>query len=79
MNFFKFKHLKEVNMNYTTHFKSCMNYSWKSLQSSYYFFIHGIYPDVYEYNGSINTENLSALIRCNNIISKLKVRNSKNK
>ena len=74
---FRFKHLKEVNINYTSHFRDCMKYSWKSLQSSYYFFIHGIYPDVYKYDGSTNTENLSVLIKSNNIIYKLKLKNSK--
>ena len=77
MNMFRFKHLKEINMSYTTHLKGSMIYSWKALQSSYYFFIHGIYPDVYKYNGSTNTENLSILIKCNNIISKLQLKNSK--
>lgn len=47
-----FNHLESVGQNYTEHLNDSMNYSWKSLKSSFYFFVHGIYPDVFETSGS---------------------------
>ena len=66
---FKFKHLKDVNMTYKNHLKESMRYSFKALQSSYYFFIHGIYPDIYTYNGSTNTKKLLLEIKLRNFIN----------
>lgn len=66
---FKFKHLKDVNMTYTYHLKESMIYSFKALQSSYYFFIHGFYPDVYKCNGSENIKNLLLQIKLRNYIN----------
>ena len=48
----QFKHLQELNITYTEHFKNSMSYSIQSLKASFYFFIHAIYPDVYLTNGS---------------------------
>lgn len=47
-----FTHLESVGQTYTEHFNDSMNYSWRSLKSSFYFFVHGIYPDVFETSGS---------------------------
>lgn len=47
-----FNHLESVGQNYTEHFNDSMSYSWTSLKSSFYFFVHGIYPDVFETSGS---------------------------
>ena len=60
-----FKHLSELNVSYTKHFKHSMYYSFVSLKSSYYFFIHAIYPDVYVTNGSTNIKALHNLINQN--------------
>jgi hypothetical protein len=40
-----------------------MNYSWNSLKSSFYFFAHGLYPDVFETSGSTTILNLSSVIQ----------------
>lgn len=47
-----FRHLDYVNQNYSEHLKDSMSYSWESLKGSFYFFCHGIYPDIFEKNGS---------------------------
>ena len=47
-----FVHLKNEKMNYSTHFFRAFHISWLCLKASYYLFIHAIYPDVYEYDGS---------------------------
>lgn len=48
----QFNHLESVGQTYTEHFSDSMNYSWNSLKSSFYFFCHGFYPDVFETSGS---------------------------
>lgn len=45
-------HLKENNITYYNHFKRSMIFSYKSLQASLCFFIHAIYPNIYEDTGS---------------------------
>lgn len=47
-----FNHLESVGQSYTEHLNDSMNYSWNSLKSSFYFFCHGIYPDIFETSGS---------------------------
>ena len=48
----QFKHLGEVNQNYTEHFKDSIKYSWIALKGSFYFLCHAIYPDSFEKSGS---------------------------
>jgi hypothetical protein len=65
---FKFNHLEKLNMTYFSHFKMSMNYSLYSLKSSYYFFIHALYPDIYKSNGSNNIHELSNILRYNDFV-----------
>lgn len=58
-----FNHLESVGQNYTEHFSDSMNYSWNSLKSSFYFFCHGFYPDVFETSGSKTILDLSSVIQ----------------
>jgi len=58
-----FNHLESVGQSYTEHFSDSMNYSWKSLKSSFYFFAHGIYPDVFEKSGSDTILDLKNIIQ----------------
>jgi hypothetical protein len=55
----RFKHLKDLNVTYNTHFKHSMSYSLQSLKASYYFFIHSIYPDIYKDKGSLSIKKLN--------------------
>lgn len=59
----KFKHLTEVNQEYDNHFKDAMHYSWLSLKSSFFFFIHAIYPDAFKSNGSENIKKINTIIQ----------------
>ena len=47
-----FKHLKSVNMSYSTHMKHSLNISKLLFTSSYKAFIHSILPFVYETSSS---------------------------
>ncbi len=47
-----FQHLKEVKQNYIEHFFNAMLYSFLSLKASFYFFIHAIWPDIFQIDGS---------------------------
>jgi hypothetical protein len=47
-----FKHLERINKGYFEHFVHAMSYCFISLSASFYFFIHAIYPDVFEFDGS---------------------------
>lgn len=58
-----FKHLQIINQTYCCHFCDCMCYSWSSLKSSFYFFLHGIYPDIFQHNGSETILELNDKIR----------------
>ena len=60
-----FTHLKMLNVSYTKHFKHSMYYSFQSLKSSYYFFVHAIYPDFYTTNGSTTIKKLHETINGN--------------
>jgi hypothetical protein len=48
----EFNHLIATEQTYFTHFKNAMFYSYTSLKASFYFFIHGIYPDFFLFDGS---------------------------
>lgn len=47
-----FYHLLKVRQSYKAHFKDALYYSQLSLQASYYFFMHALYPDIYTNHGS---------------------------
>lgn len=57
-----FKHLERINKRYVEHFVHAMSYCFISLSASFYFFIHGIYPDVFEFDGSKQIRYLNELL-----------------
>jgi hypothetical protein len=61
----RFIHLQILKVSYTKHFKHSMYYSFQSLKSSYYFFVHAIYPDYYTTNGSTTIKQLNETINGN--------------
>lgn len=61
----RFTHLQILKVSYTKHFKHSMYYSFQSLKSSYYFFVHAIYPDYYTTNGSTTIKQLNETINGN--------------
>jgi hypothetical protein len=56
-------HLQFANQTYFEHLKDSMKYSWKSFKSCFYFFIHGIIPDVYTDAGSVEIHELDIMIQ----------------
>ena len=58
----KFCHLEKVNQNYLTHFNDAIFYSFISMKASFCFFIHSIYPDLFEFDGSQIIENLNNIL-----------------
>lgn len=63
LNSQQFNHLESVGQTYTEHLSDSMNYSWKSLKCSFYFFCHGFYPNVFETNGSSTIIELHSVIQ----------------
>ena len=57
-----FKHLERINKGYFEHFFHAMSYCFISLSASFYFFIHAIYPDVFESDGSKQIRYLNELL-----------------
>ena len=45
-------HLSDNDISYFEHLKRSMKYSGKSIKASFFFFIHAIFPNVFETNGS---------------------------
>ena len=58
----KFHHLDQVNQTYLTHFYDAISYSYISMKASFCFFVHSIYPDLFEYEGSQLIENLNNIL-----------------
>jgi hypothetical protein len=56
------KHLKYVKQGYFKHLFDAFGYSFISLKASIYFFIHGIFPDLFEFNGSNEIQNLNTVL-----------------
>jgi hypothetical protein len=57
-----FKHLKYVKQGYFEHLIDALSYSFVSLKASIYFFIHGLYPDLFEFDGSTHINNLNTIL-----------------
>jgi hypothetical protein len=57
-----FYHLKRVKQTYIEHFRDSFTYSFICLQASFYFFIHSLWPDLYEFDGSITIKRLNEYI-----------------
>jgi hypothetical protein len=47
-----FNHLKLMKISYFNHFLRAIKISFTCLCASYYLFIHAIYPDIYQFNGT---------------------------
>ena len=57
-----FEHLKKVKQTYLEHFQDGTTFCYLSLKASFYFFIHALWPDIYEYNGSKTISHLHMII-----------------
>jgi len=53
-----FSHLNRVKQHYWEHFFDAISYSFMAFKASCYFFVHAIYPDFFEFNGSREIEKL---------------------
>jgi hypothetical protein len=47
-----FQHLREKRLSYCEHLTHAFYYSFASCKAAVFFFIHGLYPDVFETAGS---------------------------
>lgn len=61
---FHFKHLKSNNETYTQHIKNSWYYGIVCFKLAIYFFVHGIYPDIFE-NTSVELSQLLTIIKMN--------------
>ena len=57
-----FIHLKQINQSYTEHFYDSMNYCCISFKASFYFFMHSVWPDIYEFDGSKTINDLNTIL-----------------
>lgn len=57
-----FRHLQKVKQTYFEHFFDGMYYCGISLKSSFYFFIHSLWPDLFEFDGSNTIKNLNDIL-----------------
>ncbi len=57
-----FRHLQQVNQSYISHFCDSINYSFISLKASFYFLIHSLWPDLYEFDGSNTIKELHNIL-----------------
>jgi len=57
-----FNHLKHVKQSYLEHFQDSSTYCYISLKASFYFFIHALWPDMYECNGSETISELNKIL-----------------
>jgi hypothetical protein len=53
-----FSHLKRVNQSYIEHFRDSFTYSLMCFKASFYFLIHSLWPDLYEFDGSLTIKKL---------------------
>jgi hypothetical protein len=57
-----FLHLKYVKQTYFEHLLDAISYSFMAFKASGYFFIHAYWPDIFEFNGSKQIEELNNII-----------------
>lgn len=55
-------HLTRVKQNYWPHFLDAMSYSFMAFRASFYFFVHAIFPDLFEFDGSKEIEQINNII-----------------
>lgn len=58
----QFSHLKFVKQTYFEHFFDSMSYSFMALKGSFYFFVHSFWPDLFEFNGSKQIDELNTIL-----------------
>lgn len=58
----EFNHLKYVKQTYLEHFFDAFSYSCRCFRAGFYFFIHSLWPDLFEFNGSREIEELNAIL-----------------
>ena len=59
----EFKHLKYVKQSYFEHFEDSFEYVKLSLKATFYFAVHTIYPDLFEYQGSKTIKKLNDILQ----------------
>ena len=59
---FDFKHLECVQESYFEHFCRGITYSFMSCRAGFYFLVHSFYPDVFEFDGSVEIDNLNKIL-----------------
>jgi hypothetical protein len=57
-----FSHLLKINQTYFDHLIDALSFSVISAKACFYFFIHGIYPDIFEFNGSDEIKKLNEIL-----------------
>jgi hypothetical protein len=58
----KFTHLKYIKQTYLEHFIDAISYSFMSFKASCFFFVHAFWPDIFEFNGSKQIEQLNNIL-----------------
>lgn len=58
-----FKHLEFANQSYWEHFGDSMSYCFQSCKSSFFFFFHALWPDIFITSGSETIHRLSEIIK----------------
>lgn len=60
---FRFNHLNKVKQNYFEHFFDAISYSCMAFKASCYFFVHSLWPDWFEFDGSKQIEKLNTILQ----------------
>jgi hypothetical protein len=58
-----FQHLKLAKQSYIQHFYDSFTYGCMAVKASFYFFVHSLYPDIYEWNGSSQIQFMNTLLQ----------------
>lgn len=57
-----FPHLKKAKQTYSQHLLDSLYFSFQSFKASIIFLIHGIYPELYEFEGGFIIKHLNKII-----------------
>ena len=57
-----FSHLERVNQSYSQHFFDAILFSLIAFKASMYFFVHALWPDIFEVQGSREIDNLKNIL-----------------
>ena len=58
----RFNHLKYVEQSYCEHFIHAFSYSCRAFKAGCYFFIHALWPDIFEFDGSREIDELNSIL-----------------